>query len=59
MYFGNDGGILAFLDFVERKAVFAVRILDTDLEPVPHSLILLTRLHSPKGTDPSKTYSAS
>jgi hypothetical protein len=43
IYFGNDGGILPFLDFVKQKEVFKPEILSTDESSVPHTLLLLKR----------------
>lgn len=47
MYFGNDGGILPFLDFVKQRDVFKPEVLSTDEASVPHTLLFLKRI-SPK-----------
>jgi hypothetical protein len=46
-YFGNDGGILAFKEFVTKKELFSVKVLEKDDMSVPHILIVLTRIQPP------------
>ncbi|KAI6220959.1 hypothetical protein M3Y99_01574000 [Aphelenchoides fujianensis] len=55
LYFGNDGGILSFHEFVQQQGKFTSKIVHTDEISVPHTLLQLQRIPPPPPPPPLRS----